>query len=347
MCEELYQHGESKNYPVIVDSFTSTLNSLVRPVSILTARTLQNIYNNQVFKVLFDSGSDITLINQRSIPNNVSPATTRQSVNGIHGKRPLTQCVLLREISFPEFAATQRVPGPVKAMVFQNVDTPYDIIIGMDLMIPLGIDVRTSTRTVTWGENTIPFRPRDFFSTSNFTTDLFDDFPESSAATTLPSKYESVDTDNVAQQQQHLTAPQREQLATLLHNYKKLFDGHLGQYPGRKIHLDLLPGAKAVSSRPYPVPMHNRQVFKDELDRLVELGVLEPCGAKEWLTPIFIVPKKDGRVRWVSDFRALNKVIRRKVYNLPIIHDILKRRSGYSFFSKLDISMQYYTFETG
>ncbi|KAL7548019.1 hypothetical protein ACHAWF_011298 [Thalassiosira exigua] len=107
-----------------------------------------------------------------------------------------------------------------------------------------------------------------------------------------------------------------------------MFDGTLRVYPHKKFHIDY--------SRPYDVPRIHLQTFKKELDHLVELGVIVPQNKSEWASGTFIIPKKDGR---------LNKVIKRRQYPFPIITDILRKRLGYKFFTKLDISMQYYTFE--
>ncbi len=55
--------------------------------------------------------------------------------------------------------------------------------------------------------------------------------------------------------------------------------------------------------------------------------------------------KEDNKVCWISNSHQLNKVMRHKQYLLPIIMDVLRKCSGYKFFTKLDIGMQYYMFE--
>ena len=69
--------------------------------------------------------------------------------------------------------------------------------------------------------------------------------------------------------------------------------------------------------------------FKKELDRLEKEGVLSRTGPSEWIAGSFIIPKKDGSVRWISDFRALNKASKRKAYPIPRIGCLLPRPTGW------------------
>ena len=75
------------------------------------------------------------------------------------------------------------------------------------------------------------------------------------------------------------------------------------------------------------------------MDHILEIGVLSKAGPTE-----FINPKKDGRIRWRSDIRELDKVLKRKVYPLPLIDELVSCHSGYKHFSKLDLTMMYYSF---
>jgi hypothetical protein len=88
-----------------------------------------------------------------------------------------------------------------------------------------------------------------------------------------------------------------------------MFNGTLGVYPHRKEYIDIDPSAKPVHSRPYLVPQIHLKTFKTVLNHLVRNGVLAPQQESEWASPSFIAPKKNRRVRWISNLHQLNKVI--------------------------------------
>jgi hypothetical protein len=61
-----------------------------------------------------------------------------------------------------------------------------------------------------------------------------------------------------------------------------------------------------------------------------------PLGA-----PVFFIKKKDGKLRFVQDYRALNAVTRKNRYPLPLINDLIYWLTGARYFTKLDVRWGY------
>lgn len=253
-------------------------------------------------RVLFDTLSDTTLYNFKSLPKGIVPRRVQgQRTTRVHGLKELNREVLIDRVCLPEFSPTQRIVGPIRCKVYDNPESSYDLIVGQDVLQLLKIKIDCDTKTVTWNNNMIPFHPTDYFEQSDvleaMALEADDPLEEEYAKEAgyksnviLHSKYESVDPLDVARQQKHLTKRQQDDLAKVLSRFDKLFSGKLGCYPYHKVHLDLKPDAKPYTCRPYPVPRHHQRVFKDELDRLCKEGVLSRCGASAWLFPNFLIP---------------------------------------------------------
>ncbi len=156
-----------------------------------------------------------------------------------------------------------------------------------------------------------------------------EDWLECFATEILDAKYEKTDVAEVAKGLTHLNAHQKADLLQVLQENDKMFNGALGVYPHKRVRIDIDPNAKPVHSRPYSVPQIHFKTFTKELDHLSKIGVLAAQQESKWASPSIIIPKKDGRVCWISNLCQLNKVIRCKQYPLAIITDILRKCSGY------------------
>jgi hypothetical protein len=57
--------------------------------------------------------------------------------------------------------------------------------------------------------------------------------------------------------------------------------------------------------------------------------------------PVFFIKKKDGKLRFVQDYRALNAITRKNRYLLPLINDLIHRLKDVRYFTKLDVRWGY------
>jgi hypothetical protein len=57
--------------------------------------------------------------------------------------------------------------------------------------------------------------------------------------------------------------------------------------------------------------------------------------------PVFFIKKKDGKLRFVQDYQALNAITRKNQYLLPLIDDLIYRLKDTRYFTKLDVRWGY------
>jgi hypothetical protein len=132
-------------------------------------------------------------------------------------------------------------------------------------------------------------------------------------------KYKPADLHKIACNCDYLTDNKQTQLLLLLHKYQHLFDGLLGTWNDKPYSIELKPNAKPYHSRPFPVPKIHEATLKTELEYLTKAGggVLKKVNRSKWAAPTFLIPKKDATVRFISNFRELNKRIKQKPYPIP------------------------------
>ena len=92
------------------------------------------------------------------------------------------------------------------------------------------------------------------------------------------------------------------------------------------------------------IPLHKQEEAKCLLQDMLSKGVIQPSSSP-WGSPIVLIPKKDGSVRFCIDYWKVNAVTRRDAYPLPRTDDMLDTLAGAKLFSTLDMVSGYWQVE--
>ena len=80
--------------------------------------------------------------------------------------------------------------------------------------------------------------------------------------------------------------------------------------------------------------------MKEMVESMQRQGVIQPSWSP-WASPVVLVPKKDGSLRFCVDYRRLNAVTKKDVYPLPRVDDLLSSLGGAKYFTSLELASGY------
>jgi len=76
--------------------------------------------------------------------------------------------------------------------------------------------------------------------------------------------------------------------------------------------------------------------IRENLDKLLDVGFIYLIQTTRWLSPLVIVPKKNGRLRICVDYQKLKAQTKKDPFMLPFLDSVLDSIVGHEMYSFMD-----------
>ena len=116
---------------------------------------------------------------------------------------------------------------------------------------------------------------------------------------------------------------------------------HLPAIEGYAHKIQLKPDAVPQTCKLRRLPLSVRKEVSAELDRLLQADIIERAEASQWVSPLLVTRKKDGKLRICTDLRGPNSQIVPEVHPLPTIDDLERQLRG-TVYSRIDLKSAYF-----
>lgn len=68
---------------------------------------------------------------------------------------------------------------------------------------------------------------------------------------------------------------------------------------------------------------HLRDIVKHKLQKLLDVNFIFPISDSQWISPLVVVPKKNGKWRICVYYRELNKATEKDHFPLPFVYQVM------------------------
>eukprot|EP00731_Ephydatia_muelleri_P001660 Em0001g1660a len=139
---------------------------------------------------------------------------------------------------------------------------------------------------------------------------------------------------------EHLDEAQYQELELLCSDFQDVLHGTPGctMLTEHSIPTGLSTPVRQV---PYRLPYARREWVKKEIEAMFQDGVIE-SSISDWASPIVLIEKKDGGIRFCVDYRKLNSVTQGDAYPMPRVDELLDQLGNSQYLTTLDLARGYW-----
>ncbi|MCO5597414.1 hypothetical protein L7F22_051491 [Adiantum nelumboides] len=136
-----------------------------------------------------------------------------------------------------------------------------------------------------------------------------------------------------------LCEEERTRYLQMLKGFPTLFIDGYDKITGISIvqhHINLKEGSKPTVQKLQRLGVVQQDALLSEVRKLLQAGFVYPVEDSEWVSPVVVTPKKNGKWRVCVDYKPLNAATKSDHFPLPFQDEILTKVAGYECYTVCD-----------
>lgn len=333
---------------------STTMSSLAIPQQLVVPISIGSWFG----KAILDTGASYTLIHESLMQHFDTSAQLQNWSSG-----PLYLANGKAEIPLGWLNITIQIHGKsfvVPAVVLPSQALAYAIILGLDFIFFSGLKIHVSEHKYSFTSDPTEEHP---FQPGYASEPLVKMTPMTEKKTLRKNKLNltllsavpppqtslgMLQTDHVddatqiwnAVSEAQLPKEEKQQLLQILQNNPRVCTQRTGKTKLLQ-HRIYTTSQVPIKQKPYRLSPVKQQVMEEQLEQMLREGIVEPSHSS-WASPVVLVPKKNGKLRFCVDYRKVNAITENDAYPLPNITEILESLSGSTIFSTIDLNSGYW-----